>query len=97
VSHEKQRIQNSTVHRSGRQVTSQPSAMGNGNGSTQTSLEVEMSLATTVEESKANRRNHILDALHYRRHNLRKAKRVALSLASVERLNQRFFLGEPPF
>lgn len=56
-----------------------------------------MSLGTTIEESKANRRNHILDALHYRRHNLRKAKRAALSLASVERLNQRFFLGEPPF
>lgn len=56
-----------------------------------------MSLGTTIEESKANRRNHVLDALHYRRKKLRKAKRVSLSLASVERLNQRYFLGDPPF
>lgn len=56
-----------------------------------------MSLATTVEESKTNRRNHVLDALYHRRKGNRKAVKACLNYAAFERLNARFFLGEPPF
>ncbi|HEI6976259.1 TPA: hypothetical protein SK287_004453 [Yersinia enterocolitica] len=56
-----------------------------------------MSLATTKLESIANRRNHVLDAINFRRQNLRKAKQASLSQAKLERINQRYFLGEQPF
>ncbi len=56
-----------------------------------------MSLAITMEQSKAMRRSHVLDALHYRRKKLRKAVRAALSQSMCEKLNQRFFLGDQPF
>lgn len=56
-----------------------------------------MSLAITEQESIANRRNHVLDALYFRRKNLRKEKQISLSQAKLERLNQRYFLGEQPF
>lgn len=56
-----------------------------------------MSLGTTMEESKAKRREHILDALYHRRKGNRKAVKACLNCAAWERLNARFFLGEPPF
>ncbi len=56
-----------------------------------------MSLAKSMEESKAMRREHVLDALYYRRKKLRKAVQAALGQSMCEKLNQRFFLGDPPF
>lgn len=56
-----------------------------------------MSLGTTVEQSNANRREHILDALHYRRKGLRKAVQACLNRSMLEKMNQRYFLGEQPF
>ncbi|NYA42929.1 hypothetical protein HZI31_06365 [Serratia fonticola] len=51
----------------------------------------------TIEESKAKRLEHVLDALYYRRKGNRKAVQVCLNCSALEKLNQRFFLGEPPF
>lgn len=56
-----------------------------------------MNLGRTVKESIENRKEHILDALYYRRKGLRKVKQSCLNLAKLERLNQRYFLGEQPF
>lgn len=56
-----------------------------------------MSLATTVEESKTNRREHIIDALYHRRKGNRKAVKACLNCAAIEKINQRYFLGEQPF
>jgi len=56
-----------------------------------------MSLATTVEESNAKRRQYVLNALHYRRNGMRNSMRAALNLAWCERFNSRYFLGPCPF
>lgn len=56
-----------------------------------------MSLTTTIEQSKTNRRSHVLDALHYRRKGLHKAVQASLNLSMLEKMNQRYFLGPAPF
>ncbi|HFD7739124.1 hypothetical protein [Serratia marcescens] len=56
-----------------------------------------MSLATTIEESKAKRREHLLDAISFRRKGMRKAVKSCLNGSMIEKLNQRYFLGEQPF
>ncbi|AXH43561.1 recombinase [Erwinia phage vB_EhrS_59] len=56
-----------------------------------------MSPAKTIEESITRRRSHLIDALHYRRNGLRKAKQAALNCALCEKLNQKYFLGKLPF
>jgi len=56
-----------------------------------------MSLATTVEESRAKRRQYALNALHYRRKGMRDSMRAALNLAWCERFNSKYFLGPCPF
>jgi hypothetical protein len=56
-----------------------------------------MSLGTTIEQSKANRREHILDALYYRRKRMRKAVQACLNHSTLEKMNQRYFLGPAPF
>lgn len=56
-----------------------------------------MTLGVTIQESKDNRKDHVLDALYFRRKRLRKAKQASLGLAKLERMNQQFFLGEQPF
>jgi hypothetical protein len=56
-----------------------------------------MSLATSIEQSKALRREYILDALHFRRKKLRKVALAALAYSKLEKMNQRYFLGEQPF
>lgn len=53
--------------------------------------------AKTVEESIRKRRQHVIDALHYRGSSNRKAMRAALNLSLCEKLNQLYFLGECPF
>ncbi|EKN4704207.1 hypothetical protein LGL88_12230 [Yersinia ruckeri] len=56
-----------------------------------------MSLATTEQESVAKRKEHVLDALYYRRKKQRKVMQSYLKLARLEWINQRYFLGEQPF
>ncbi|MFK3840098.1 hypothetical protein [Serratia sp. NPDC087055] len=56
-----------------------------------------MSLATTIEQSKANRREHVLDALYYRRKGMHNAVQASLNLSMLEKMNQRYFLGPAPF
>lgn len=56
-----------------------------------------MSLATTVKESKLQRRMYTQKALWYRQNGDREGMRVCLNLSRVEVLNQRYFLGECPF
>jgi cob(I)alamin adenosyltransferase len=57
----------------------------------------EMSLGTTIEQSKANRREYILDALYFRRKGLRKDMKASLNRSTLEKMNQRYFLGPTPF
>ncbi|CNK68787.1 Uncharacterised protein [Yersinia mollaretii] len=56
-----------------------------------------MSAATTEQESIAKRREHILDALYYRRKKQRRVMHACLKLARLEWINRRYFLGEQPF
>lgn len=56
-----------------------------------------MSLATTVKESKLQRRMYTQKALWYRHNGDREGMRVCLNLSRVEVLNQRYFLGPCPF
>lgn len=56
-----------------------------------------MSLATTLLESEMNRREHIQDALYYRRKRMKQSQRAALNLAKCEKLNQAYCLGPCPF
>jgi len=56
-----------------------------------------MSLATTVEQSVRQRREYVLDALYHRRKGNRKAVRANMNLSMIEKMNQKFFLGDPPF
>lgn len=56
-----------------------------------------MSLATTEQESIAKRKEHVLDALYYRRKKQKKVKQACLNLARLEWINRRYFLGEQPF
>jgi hypothetical protein len=56
-----------------------------------------MSPARTIEESQARRRELILDALYYRRKKQPNAVKACRNCATLEKLNQRYFLGEPPF
>ncbi|CFV22145.1 Uncharacterised protein [Yersinia pseudotuberculosis] len=56
-----------------------------------------MSLAITEQESYAKRKEHVLDALYYRRKKQRKVMQSCLTLARLEWINQRYFLGEQPF
>ena len=53
--------------------------------------------ACSEKVSKAWRRAYIESALAYREAGNREDKRLALHAAKMERLNQRFFLGETPF
>ena len=52
-----------------------------------------MSLATTVKESKLQRRMYTQQALMYRQKGDREGVRVFLNAAKTEVLNQRYFLG----
>lgn len=56
-----------------------------------------MALATTVEESKKQRRHFTLSALSARAIGNRKLMMAELNLARIEVLNQRYFLGPCPF
>ena len=56
-----------------------------------------MSLATTIQESISKRRGHVRDALYYRRHGMKIAKRAALDRAACEKLNLKYFIGPCPF
>ncbi|EKN3978932.1 MULTISPECIES: hypothetical protein [Yersinia] len=56
-----------------------------------------MSLAATESESILKRKEHIQDALYYRRKKQKKVKQACLNLARLEWINQRYFLGEQPF
>lgn len=56
-----------------------------------------MSLATTVEESKKQRRHFTLSALAARAIGNRKLMKAELNLARIEVINQRYFLGPCPF
>lgn len=56
-----------------------------------------MSLAKTVEQSIKQRREHVLDALYHRRKGERKAVRASMNLSKLEKMNQQYFLGDPPF
>ncbi|BEA87119.1 TPA: hypothetical protein N6583_000070 [Escherichia coli] len=56
-----------------------------------------MSLATTVKESKLQRRMYTQQALMYRKKGDREGVRVFLNAAKTEVLNQRYFLGPCPF
>ncbi|MCG7388798.1 hypothetical protein [Pantoea sp. ACRSB] len=56
-----------------------------------------MSLATTIEESRAMRHQHVLNAIHYRRNGMRKSMLAALNLSRCERINSKYFLGPCPF
>ncbi len=56
-----------------------------------------MSLATTVKESKLQRRMYTQKALWYRHNCDREGMRVCLNLSRAEVLNQRYFLGPCPF
>lgn len=56
-----------------------------------------MALARTMQESTKERRRLLIDALYYRRIGARKAKQAALNGAGIEKLNQKYFLGDPPF
>lgn len=56
-----------------------------------------MSLGKTIEESKAKRREYVLDALYYRRKGLRKAMVSSLNGSKIEKMNQKYFLGPAPF
>lgn len=56
-----------------------------------------MSLATTVKESKLQRRMYTQQALMYRQKGDREGVLVCLNLSRVEVLNQRYFLGPCPF
>ncbi|WP_165366424.1 hypothetical protein [Serratia proteamaculans] len=56
-----------------------------------------MSLGTTVEQSQANRREYILDALYFRRKGLRRDMAASLNRSALEKMNQRYFLGPAPF
>ena len=56
-----------------------------------------MSLATTVKESKLQRRMYTQQALMYRQKGDREGIRVFLNAAKTEVLNQRYFLGPCPF
>lgn len=59
--------------------------------------EVYMSLATTMEESKKQRRHYTLLALAARAIGNRKQMMTSLNLARIEVINQRYFLGPCPF
>ena len=59
--------------------------------------EVRMSLATTVEESKKQRRYYTLLALAARAIGNRDLMMAELNLARIEVMNQRYFLGPCPF
>ncbi|WP_197094773.1 hypothetical protein [Erwinia sorbitola] len=54
-------------------------------------------LARTTQESISRRRGFITDALYYRRKGWSKQQKAALNCARCEKLNQMFFLGNPPF
>ena len=56
-----------------------------------------MSLATTVKESKLQRRMYTQQALMYHQKGDREGVRVFLNEAKTEVLNQRYFLGPCPF
>ncbi len=56
-----------------------------------------MSLATTVKESKLQRRMYTQQALMYRQKGDCEGVRVFLNAAKTEALNQRYFLGLCPF
>ena len=56
-----------------------------------------MSLSTTVEESKKQRRHFTLLALSARAIGNRKQMMAELNLARIEVMNQRYFLGPCPF
>ncbi|WP_210531250.1 hypothetical protein, partial [Pantoea ananatis] len=58
---------------------------------------VQVSLATTTEESRVKRRGYVMDALHHRRKGNRNSMRAALNLAWCERFNSKYFLGPCPF
>ena len=56
-----------------------------------------MSLATTVKESKLQRRMYTQQELMYRQKGDREGVRVFLNAAKTEVLNQRYLLGPCPF
>lgn len=56
-----------------------------------------MSLTTTMEESKKQRRHYTLSALAARAIGNRKQMMTSLNLARIEVINQRYFLGPCPF
>lgn len=56
-----------------------------------------MALETSEKESQLARRKYTQSALYYRAKGDRIRMLVELNLARMEVLNQRYFLGEPPF
>ena len=56
-----------------------------------------MSLATSMKESILQRRMYTQQALYYRFRKDKVNMRLCLNLSRSELINQRYFLGEPPF